>query len=94
MTVEDDTDTRDGEIEALRARVADLESQLAEQARASNDVVARSQQKLYWLERWQLDLDVLMARRGAVPALEAVRALRGVVRRARLVARRLTGRRS
>lgn len=94
MTVEDDTDTRDGEIEALRARVADLEAQLAEQARTTNAVVARAQQKLYWLERWQIDLDALMTRRGAVPALKAVRSLRGIVRRARLVVRRLTGRRS
>ena len=91
MTVEDETDIRDAEIAALRARVANLEGQLAEQARAANALVARSQQKLYWLERWQIDLDALMAHRGAVPALEALRSLRGVVRWVRVRARRLTG---
>lgn len=93
MALEHDTDTRDAEIVALRARVADLEEQLAEQARRSNALVAQSQQKLYWLERWQVDLDSLMARPGAVPALEALRSLRGVTRTLRVTLRRLRGRR-
>ena len=92
MALDHDTETRDDEIAALRARVADLENQLAEQARASNALVARSQQKLYWLERWQLDLDTLMAHKGAVPTLEALRSLRNAVRWVRIRARRLTGR--
>lgn len=68
----------DAEIEALRARVAELEAQLAEQQRATNELVARSQEKLYWLERWHVDLDRLMARPGAIQTLTAVRSIRKV----------------
>lgn len=79
------------EIAALRARVAELEAQLAEQSRATNALVARSQEKLYWLERWHVDLDALMARPGAEPALELVKKLRGGVRGVRRLKRRVTG---
>lgn len=78
------------EIAALRARVAELETQLAEQARATNALVARSQEKLYWLERWHVDLDRVMARPGAEQALEGVKKLRGIVRAVRRTKRRLT----
>ena len=78
------------EIAALRARVAELEAQLAEQARATNALVARSQEKLYWLERWHVDLDRVMARPGAEQALEGVKKLRGAVRAVRRAKRRLT----
>ena len=48
----DITTPQDPEVETLRARVAELEALLAEQSRATNALVARSQEKLYWLERW------------------------------------------
>jgi hypothetical protein len=76
------------EIELLRARVAELEQQLAAQARATNRIAAEAEEKLYWLERWHLDLDRLMARPGAPRALELLRALRGGVRRVRKLLRR------
>lgn len=76
------------EVEQLRARVAELEAQLASQARATNELVARSQEKLYWYERWGVDLDRVMARRGAQLALEGLKAVRGVVWWARRTARR------
>ncbi|WP_354699215.1 hypothetical protein DSM112329_04925 [Paraconexibacter sp. AEG42_29] len=79
------------EVEILRAHVAELEQQLAEQSRATNAIVARSQEKLYWLERWHIDLDRIMAKPGAVPALEAVKKLRGGVRAAKKAKRRLAG---
>ncbi|MCW3039771.1 MAG: hypothetical protein JWM31_1676 [Solirubrobacterales bacterium] len=79
------------EIAALRARVAELEAQLAEQSRATNALVARSQEKLYWLERWHVDLDALMAKPGAEQALELVKRLRGGVRAVRRTKRRLAG---
>ncbi len=91
MAVEDDIDTRDAEIAALRARVTDLETQLTEQSRATNELVARSQQKLYWLERWDLDLDRVMEKPGALRALESLRSLRGVLRWFRVTSRKLRG---
>lgn len=84
-----DPGTASDEVLALRARVAELEAQLAEQSRATNALVARSQEKLYWLERWHIDLDKLMAKPGAVPALELVKRLRGGVRAVRRVRRRV-----
>ena len=85
------TDTRDAEIAALRARVSELEDELTRRDAATNALVARSQEKLYWLERWQVDLDRLMAKPGAVPALEAVRSLRNAIRAVRIAARKLRG---
>jgi len=79
------------EVAALRAQVAELEARLAEQSRVTNAVVARAQEKLYWLERWQVDLDTVMARRGAQQTLEAVKRLRAGVRAARKAKRRLLG---
>lgn len=86
-----EADPRDAELAALRARVEELERQLAEQAARTAGTVAEAQEKLYWLERWHVDLDRVMARPGAVPTLEAVRSLRGVVRRGRKLKRRLLG---
>jgi len=83
-------DTADPEV--LRARVAQLETQLADQARATNVTVARAQEKLYWLERWHVDLDMIMRRRSAQLALELVRRARGAVRTSRKLKRRIKGR--
>jgi hypothetical protein len=77
------------EVEQLRARVAELEAQLAEQSRATNALVARSQEKLYWLERWGVDLDRVMGRRSAQLALETLKRVRGLVWSARRAARKL-----
>jgi len=79
------------EVAALRARVAELEALLAEQARATNALVARSQEKLYWLERWHVDLDTVMRKPGAEQLLEAVKAVRSGFRRIRATKRRLFG---
>ena len=77
------------EVLALRVRVGELEAQLAEQSRATNALVARSQEKLYWLERWQVDLDSVMRKPGAEQTLEAVKGLRGVARAVRRALRAL-----
>jgi hypothetical protein len=82
------TDPRDAEIADLRARVAELEAELGEQARSTAQLVAVSQEKLYWLERWHVDLDRVMRKPGAIQALDALRATRGVVWKARKLARR------
>ncbi len=79
------------EVLVLRARVQELEAQLAAQARATNELVARSQEKLYWLERWHVDLDSVMRRPGAQTALESLKKARTVARRARKTKRKYLG---
>jgi hypothetical protein len=80
------------EVEALHARIADLEAQLAEQTRVTNELVARSQEKLYWLERWHIDLERVMSRRSAQLALQALKPIRESFRALRKLKRRATGR--
>jgi uncharacterized coiled-coil protein SlyX len=91
VTAEPTTDPRDAEIAALRARVADLEAQLAEQARSTAQLVAVSQDKLYWLERWHVDLDRVMRKPGAIQALDTLRASRKVVWTVKKRLRKLRG---
>lgn len=59
------------EIARLRERVASLEAQLLETEAWANRVVAEAQDRTYWLDRWHLDLNALMRRRG----VDRVRAL-------------------
>ena len=82
------------EIERLRAQVAALERELAEQAARTERIVAAAQERAYWLDRWHIDLNALMRRPGASEARAAVRALRAVVRRVRNLRYRLAARRS
>ena len=82
------------ELSALRARVSELEGhvqelerQLGEQAVRANAAIAAAQERAYWLDRWHLDLNALMRRRGAGEIRAFLRAVRAVVRRLqRLVA--------
>jgi cell division septum initiation protein DivIVA len=71
------------EVEALRAQVAELERRLAEQAAASNAAIARAQKRVYWLDRWHIDLDVWARSRRVRAARALVRRVRDVVRRVR-----------
>lgn len=82
-------DPRDLEIARLNARVSQLESELLEHQRRTNTLVAEAQQRLYWLERWHIDINELMARPGADTFREAVRLVRAGFRRARNAKRRL-----
>jgi hypothetical protein len=79
------------ELEALRARVAALEQEKAEQVARANAIAAAAQERLYWLDRWNLDLNALMRRRGAAELRALVRLARVPVRRARRLKRRLLG---
>jgi hypothetical protein len=77
----------ESEIERLRARVAELEDQLAETEAWANRAVAQAQDRTYWLDRWGVDLNALMARPAADRARAVARAIRDVWR----AARRLVG---
>ena len=92
VSTRSDIDPREAEIEALRARVAELERELTEQARRSARVVAESQEKLYWLERWGVDLDRAMRLPGAMLALTTLRRARSVAWALKRSIRRLRGR--
>jgi hypothetical protein len=85
------TSTEQAEIEALRARVEALERENAELAARANAAIAAAQDRLYWLDRWGLDLNALMRRRGASEFRATVRAVRAVVRRVKRVTRRIAG---
>jgi hypothetical protein len=77
------------EIEQLRAQVAALERELVEQAERCERIVAEAQERLYWLERWHVDLNAVMERPGAEEARAAFRGVRKLVRGAKKVKRTL-----
>jgi uncharacterized protein YlxW (UPF0749 family) len=79
------------ENERLRARVAALEAELVEVQARTNSAIAKWQEQAYWLDRWHLDLNALMLRPGATEVLGAVRSVRGVWWRVKLLKRRLLG---
>jgi hypothetical protein len=72
--------TSHDELDALRARVVALEEQSTHQAAKANAAVAAAQDRSYWLDRWNVDLNAVMRRRGASEARAALRALRSVYR--------------
>jgi hypothetical protein len=79
------------ELEALRARVAALEAERAELLRATAAAVATAQERAYWLDRWHVDLNAVMARPAAARVRAIARAVRAPLRLARGLARRLRG---
>lgn len=85
-----DTDQQQ-EIERLRARVAQLEQELVDQAERTNRIVAEAQERAYWLDRWHVDLNALMRKPGAAQFRALLRAVRKVVRGAKQAKRKVTG---
>jgi hypothetical protein len=76
----------------LRRRVALLEDELAEQAKRANLAVAVAQDRLYWLDRWHIDLNAVMRRPGAMRARALAKVLRAPIRRIRHLRHALLGR--
>ncbi|MEA2302270.1 MAG: hypothetical protein QOE44_2805 [Solirubrobacteraceae bacterium] len=68
------------ELTTRRGRVHALEAELAETHRRANEAIAAAQERVYWLDRWHVDLNALMLRRSAVGARAVLRALRGMLR--------------
>ena len=71
--------------------MAALEQELLAQAERTARIVADAQERTYWLDRWHLDLNALMRRRGAGEVRGLIRVLRGVVRTAKRAKRALLG---
>jgi hypothetical protein len=78
-----------GEVDLLRARIAELEAELVEISARSNAAVAEAQAQTYWLERWHVDLNELMLRPGAEELRLTLRAIRSILRSLRRLKRRL-----
>jgi len=91
VTAEPLTADERAELEALRARVAALEAERAEQVGRLQASLAEAQEKVYWLDRWRIDLNALMRKPGAAEFRAAVRLARGIVRRAKAAKRKLLG---
>jgi hypothetical protein len=68
------------ELEALRARVAALEEERATEIARLSAALGNAQERVYWLDRWRIDLNALMRKRGAAEFRAALRAARAVVR--------------
>ncbi len=68
------------ETQAVRDRLEALEQERAEEIARANAALAAAQDRSYWLERWNLDLNAVMRKRGASELRAAVRALRAVYR--------------
>jgi hypothetical protein len=90
VTTELTTDER-AELEALRLRVAELERERAEEIARASAAVADAQARVYWLDRWRIDLNALMEKPGAAEFRAAVRAVRAVMRQLKAVKRKLGG---
>jgi cell division septum initiation protein DivIVA len=73
------------EVEQLRARVEELERELAERTAKAEAAVAAAQQRSYWADRLPFDLNAVMPTRvGRVVSLVllgTVRALQALKRR-------------
>lgn len=70
-------------IAQLEEEKAELERQLSVQAARTNAAIAAAQDKVYWLDRWHVDLNRLMRRRGAGTFRATLRVLRKLLRPAR-----------
>jgi hypothetical protein len=70
----------EAENERLRARIAALEEELVETQARANAAVAKWQERVYWLDRWHLDLNALMRRPGASEFRAGLRAFRAMGR--------------
>jgi hypothetical protein len=83
------TEQEQSEVQQLRAQVAALEAELVETQARTNAIVAQTQERVYWLDRWHLDLNALMRRPGAAELRGALRGGRAVSRGLRRAKRRL-----
>ena len=70
-----------GEVERLRARVDELERELAEQTARANAAVAAAEDRSYWLDRLRIDMNAVM-RNPVARALFALAQFAGRVWRA------------
>ena len=56
--------------EELRRRLETLEREHQDQIARANAALAAAQDRSYWLDRWGVDLNAVMRRRGVVAAVQ------------------------
>lgn len=66
-----DLQPRSDELELLQARVGALEAELLELEASANRAFAEAQEKTYWLDRWRIDINVIMERGATQRVLSA-----------------------
>lgn len=90
-----DAASRQSELEAenerLRARLNALEEELVEVQARANRSVGEWQERAYWLDRTNIDMNRLMQRPGMNQVRLALRTVRGVFWRLKRLKRRLRG---
>jgi hypothetical protein len=64
MSMEPATGENQAELRALRARIEELERELAERTARANAALAAAQDRSYWLDRFRIDLNAVMRGRG------------------------------
>jgi hypothetical protein len=79
---------QESEVEALRARVAHLERELAERTERANAALAAAQDRLYWIDRWRIDPNRVLGSRPGQVAYVIARQGRRAMRAAGRVRRR------
>jgi hypothetical protein len=52
--------SRDDEVDELRARIAQLEGELAQRTARANAAVAAAEDRSYWLDRMRIDMNTVM----------------------------------
>ncbi|MGH2848004.1 MAG: methyltransferase domain-containing protein, partial [Thermoleophilaceae bacterium] len=77
------------EVQRLRERVERLELEQHDRIARTNAALAAAQDRSYWLDRWHLDLNAIMRRRGASELRAALRGLRKLYRLTRNARNRL-----
>jgi hypothetical protein len=71
------------EAQVSREQLEALQREHHEQIARANAAIAAAQDRSYWLDRWGIDLNALMRRRGASELLTAMRAVRLILRQGR-----------
>jgi hypothetical protein len=87
--VPDSATQQQDEVAALQARVAELERELADRTERAGAAVAAAEDRLYWLDRWHLDLNAIMERPMALRLFAVVTTARRAKRVAGKIRRRL-----
>jgi SAM-dependent methyltransferase len=80
MAVDPTTESNRTEVDALRQRIDALEREQHERIARANAALAAAQDRSYWLDRWNVDLNALMSRPGAGELRAALRAARALYR--------------
>ena len=75
------------EVERLRARVAELERELADRTERANVAIAAAQDRIYWLDKWRIDPNRVLGSPAGRRAFALARQVSRVIGKIRRLAR-------